>query len=49
MAICDATGPRAIAWCPPWSVVAVAWPSNVCGTPWLISTIPRITASGSRM
>ena len=24
MAICEATGPRAIAWCPPWSVVAVA-------------------------
>ena len=49
MAICEATGPRAIVWSPPSSVVTVSGPENVCGTPCETRTIVRTSASGRRM
>ena len=49
MAICEATGPRAIVWCAPWRVVAVAWASKVCGTPCEIRITATTIDSGSRM
>ncbi len=44
-----AIGPRAIVCCAPSSVVAVAGPSKVCGTPCQTRTIAKTTAIGRRM
>ena len=49
MISCEANGPRAIVCSAPWSVVAVAVPSNVWVTPCQASTMAPMTASGRRM
>ena len=48
MAICEATGPRAIDCSAPSTVVAVAAPSNVWGTPCEMSKADRTIERGRR-
>ena len=49
IAICEATGPRAIVCSNPWMPCTTAEFENVCTTPWVIKMIAKIAANGSRM
>ena len=49
IAICEATGPRAIVCAKPWTPVTVAEFANVCTTPWVIRMTATTIEIGSRM